>query len=268
LLINGYVVKQIKAEIISNSRLSRDLYKIEFAYGENGVDARPGQFFTLRITDSTVPFLRRPFAFSCFDPAAGVAGAIYQRRGKGTEILSGMKPGEVLDVIAPLGNAFPMPGAATTCICVAGGIGLGPILFLADTLRHGGRDVKCIAGFRTTDDVPRGSGLEEAGAVICTDDGSEGFHGTAVDGLERMERETGGLFRAAVCFACGPKAMLKGCHEFCGPRAVECYVSVEQVMACGIGACMGCAVKASGNRGFVRVCCDGPVFDSRELAWT
>jgi dihydroorotate dehydrogenase electron transfer subunit len=262
---NGRSVRQFLATVVSNYPLSHDLHKLTFTWDTSAVAPAPGQFFTVRISDSTVPLLRRPFAVSDFRKDEGVASAIYQRRGRGTEILAGRREGAHLDVIGPLGNAFPNPGGAGKCILAAGGIGLGPILYLARRALHGSSGMTFVFGCRGKDNLPEGPELDGLAAAVCTDDGSRGFAGTVVEYLESLDAPA---LAGATLYACGPMAMLKGCHELAEKRGLDCFVSVEQVMACGVGACMGCVVKVNDDPGYARVCTEGPVFSSRRIRWT
>jgi dihydroorotate dehydrogenase electron transfer subunit len=254
-------MKQFTGTILRNHSLSADFFELEFTWDKTAGSPLPGQFFTIRISDNTVPLLRRPFAFSAFDEKTGSASMIIQKRGRGTEILAARQKSHDLDVIGPLGKPFPLPAKKQKPLLVAGGIGLGPILFLASQLPG----AKLVFGCRTKSIVP-GSGIFtglKPDAVVCTDDGSAGFKGTAGDYLKSIEQS---VSDATVVYACGPLPMLQACHEFAARRECECFVSVEQVMACGVGACMGCAVK-SVEGGYKRACTDGPVFNSMELQW-
>lgn len=252
-------MKQFFGTITGNRPLSSDYYKMEFTWDRKAGIPLPGQFFTARISDGIEPLLRRPFAFSGFDRRKTTCSMVYQRRGRGTDILSGKRKNERLDIIGPLGRPFPLPGRGKRALLVAGGIGLGPLLFLAAQLRN----AALVFGCRSKTFVPPARTFAGARPVICTDDGSAGFRGTAADYLKSIESSVG---RDTIVYACGPLPMLKACHEFAAGRGCECFVSVEQVMACGVGACMGCAVK-SAEGGYLRACTDGPVFDSKELKW-
>lgn len=188
---------------------------------------------------------------------------IYQRRGRGTEILTGKRKGDLLDVLGPLGRPFTLPERGQKALLVAGGIGIGPMLFLAGALKRQGIDSRMVFGCRTSALVPDMAVFSRFKPAVCTDDGSAGFKGTTGDFCKTIEKEIGG---DTVLYACGPMAMLKSCHEFAVRRGIPCHVSVEQIMACGVGACMGCAIRAASG-GYLRVCSEGPVFGSKEIAW-
>lgn len=225
----------------------------------------PGQFITIRISDSSVPLLRRPFAFSEHSKEKNRASIIYQVRGAATEMLAGKKTGEFLDIIGPLGNTFQLPEKNKECIIVAGGIGLGPMLFAAHWLLTRGVAVTFIFGCKDQKAIPERNIFNNFDPVICTDDGSQGYKGTTVDYLNSCHKIES---KDAMLLCCGPTPMLKGCHEFALKKKLLCQVSMEQVMACGVGACMGCVVKTRSASGYSRVCSEGPVFDSKEIIWT
>jgi len=254
-------MKQFPGKILGNQSLSADFFELEFTWDKTAGLPLPGQFFTIRISDNTVPLLRRPFAFSAFDEKKGTASMIIQKRGRGTEILASKQKSDNLDIIGPLGKPFPMPAKGRKALLVAGGIGLGPILFLASQLP----EAELIFGCRKKSFIPASeifAGLKPD-VVVCTDDGSAGFKGTAGDYLKSIANT---INSDTTIYACGPLPMLQACHEFSARRGCECFVSVEQVMACGVGACMGCSVKTA-EGGFKRACTEGPAFNSKELQW-
>jgi len=253
-------MKQLKARILSNNSISDDFFEISFVWDTPEKPA-PGQFLTVRPSCDSVPLLRRPFAFSDYDDVSRAASFIYQKRGRATEIFSGKRKGEILDVIGPLGKPFPVPERTSRVITVAGGIGLGPILFLTSQLIKKGHDPLFVFGCRSANLVPRTDYFLQLNPVICTDDGSGGFKGTVADYLKIADL----LTQDSIMYACGPMLMLKACHDQAEKHGITCWISVEQVMACGIGACMGCVVKVKG--GYARACKEGPVFDSKDIIW-
>lgn len=258
-------MKQSSLPVISNTVLCESFYELAVGWDSAVMgECRPGQFVTVRVSSATTPLLRRPFAFSEYDSRGGVAKFIYQKRGPATQLLASKVAGDPVDIIGPLGNWFEPSAEGGPCILAAGGIGVGPMIFLARSLREMGRDVLLAYGCARKSLVPEGESFARAGAVVCTDDGSEGFAGTNV-GYLRSLPET--RLRGATLYACGPHAMMKACHELAVERGVRCWVSMEQVMACGVGACMGCVVKVKGDKPYARVCAEGPVFDSAVVEW-
>jgi dihydroorotate dehydrogenase electron transfer subunit len=257
-------MKQFTSRINRIAALCEDMHELSLAWPASVRAPRPGQFVTIRVHDGIQPLLRRPLAISGFDEKKRTASIIFQKRGVATSLLAAKSVGDALDVIGPLGNSFVMPGKQRKAIVIAGGIGLGPMLFMARTIARRRSLAKFIFGARTKALVPGPRVFKALSAAICTDDGSAGFHGTVIKYLRTLPLTEG---KAAHLYACGPHLMLAACHQFAVEHDIPCHVSVEQVMACGVGACMGCAVKVAGEPGFARACTEGPVFESRDLVW-
>lgn len=243
--------------------------ELTFSWNAEAEDPRPGQFFTLKASPFTDPLLRRPFAFSGF--SEGKAKAIYQVRGPATRMLASMAPDSPLDIIAPLGNGFPIPDISdipeVPRLLVAGGIGLGPLLFLAEKISAGSagafasglNKAAFVAGFRTASSIPDTAFPE--GSILCTDDGSAGYKGSTADFLVAGSWPPGTRL-----YACGPHPMLAALARMSVRFNWKAFFSVEQWMACGVGACMGCVVKRS-DGGYSRACSDGPVFRAEDIDW-
>jgi dihydroorotate dehydrogenase electron transfer subunit len=261
-------MKHFSARVLGNVAISDSFHELTFEWGAASVPG-PGQFCTIRVSPYSAPLLRRPFAFSAFERQKGVASIIYKRRGPATEILSAHSDGDSLDVIGPLGTGFcAMPGFPfRSLLCIAGGTGFGPMLFLASMVAGSGGKVRLVLGCRTKSQLPRLASLDAFHPVITTDDASEGHGGTPIEYLAKLTEEE---YRGAAVCACGPAPLLAGCNIWSRARGLVCYVSLEQTMACGVGACMGCAVKVqdtSGN-GYARACTEGPVYNSERIVWT
>jgi len=276
---------QIKVKIISNSRLSGNYWYLEFESGLIAQHAIAGQFVNIKVIDGLEPLLRRPLSIHAVKGKK--AGVIYEILGKGTQILSTRKPGEFLDILGPLGNGFNYlaPKAQhLTPILIAGGMGVAPMVFLAEKLKLSKPLV--LIGARSQNQIIC---LKEFKALGCevelaTDDGSVGFKGRVTDllriVLERIPLETRQKRRSAVAsgnlfltgqakrvelFSCGPHPMLKAVAQIAGEHKINAQLSLEEHMACGIGACLGCVVAT--KAGYKTVCKDGPVFSSEELVW-
>jgi dihydroorotate dehydrogenase electron transfer subunit len=245
----------------------------------------PGQFIMLKAPDFRVfPLLARPFSIYGFKRVGDhrVVEIIYRIVGQGTGLLSTLPAGAALRVMGPLGEGFTIIPGRTDIILIAGGMGLAPLSFLAghyfDLIRRPnkaarGRQRRRIIfymGAKTEDDLAGVERIEDYcdEVKISTDDGSLGFHGT-VNELFRKDMTFYKPHDTAV-YACGPAPMLKELAEvFCGKDAF-CQVSMEERMACGLGACLGCALPVKGRGGAVaykRVCKDGPVFNINDVAW-
>jgi dihydroorotate dehydrogenase electron transfer subunit len=231
--------------------------------------ALPGQFVMIRANRDLDPLLRRPFSI-CGTAPGGRVLILYQVVGRGTAILAQKRPGDVLQVMGPLGRGFSAVSGIGPFILVAGGMGIAPLLFLARRLveRGEGARIRFLAGFRGEMDFPSPDFLPDTGVPmeIATEDGSVGRHGLVTDLLEQVLAEVS----EGSIFACGPRAMLKRVAELSAAAGLACRVSLESVMACGLGACLGCAVPVNpgpGRGGYLYVCKDGPVFEAGALDW-
>jgi dihydroorotate dehydrogenase electron transfer subunit len=257
-------MKQFSAVVTGNQQIADGYYEMEVAWDKRAGIPQPGQFATLRVSAQTQPLLRRPLAFSGFDFKRERATFIYQKRGSATQILAGKAVSEQVDCIGPLGRGFEPKPHSRQHICIAGGIGIGPIVYLAHTLKQQGAQVLLILGAQTAPRLPKFSQWDELKPAVCTDDGSEGFKGTVVDFCAALPAAQ---IAGAEVYCCGPHPMLRACHDFSAHRGLDCFVSMEQVMACGVGACMGCVIEIKGDKKFARVCTEGPVFNSKDIVW-
>jgi dihydroorotate dehydrogenase electron transfer subunit len=255
---------QENVEIISNKIVAEGFYRLTIRSHRIAKDAKPGQFVQIKVTDGPEPLLRRPISIHGLDDRDAVA-FLYQVRGVGTAALAGRKAGERLDVIGPIGRGFTVDSRYKRAILTAGGIGVAPLMFLAQQYRAKGSEVTVLIGARSKDLLLCSPDFKKLGCRVMTvtDDGSGGEKGFVTDLLEPAL--TGGKGLAAV-FACGPRQMMKRSSVIAGLYDMECEVSMEERMACGIGACLGCAVMTSD--GYRRVCADGPVFKARDIIWT
>lgn len=229
---------------------------------------RPGHFVHL-VTGDGATILRRPFS------VARVRGPevilVYRIVGTGTEWMRSRRPGDPVDAMGPLGHPFePRPAAARTLL-VGGGLGIAPLLGLAESLRASGYggEVEALLGVRSRGDVfspALREGIEWLDWQLATDDGSDGFHGNVVEFLEtRLEESSDGL----AIYAAGPEPMLEGTARVCMPRGFDLQVSMEAHMACGVGACRACGIVTWRDESRIngRVCREGPVFDAKEILW-
>jgi dihydroorotate dehydrogenase electron transfer subunit len=258
-------MKQSKLTVLQNTLISDHLYVMDLSWESDNPAPLPGQFCTIRVSESTAPLLRRPFAFSQFNPESAVASIIYKQCGPATDILAGKQPGDKLDVIAPLGNSFAPYASSTMNILVGGGTGLGPIYFWQQYLAASGFPAITVIGCRSYDQLPALEYPDTTTTAMCTEDGSLGFKGTTVDFLATLPAEQ---LAQSTIFCCGPMPMMKACFDFSQKYGNECFVSLEQIMACGVGACMGCTIKIHGTQEYARVCTEGPVFNSKIILWT
>jgi dihydroorotate dehydrogenase electron transfer subunit len=229
-------------------------------------EAIPGQFVQVRVSGGTDPFLRRTFSLCGVDPSAGTISLLVDVVGPGTRILCEMRCGGKLDIIGPLGAGFDLHfGKPGPVVLVAGGVGVAPLLFLAERLVTGGlRPVTFLLGVRTAEHRAVLDGMLDAGVAVmyATDDGSAGYPGF-VTGLLGEQIP---LLNPGAIYACGPHPMMQAVATLAARAGIPCQVSLEERMACGIGACLGCAVQLT-DGSMVRSCKEGPVFDSGRVAW-
>lgn len=234
-------------------------------------EVAPGQFVMVRVSDGLDPLLRRPFGVYGVsggrgkDPLKGnVVELLYRVVGKGTRILSTRERNESVNVLGPLGNGFPEAGKGEKVIMVAGGMGIVPFLMLAKKLGGG----LLLYGAKGKSEAALAKDFKGTACRVklSTIDGSVGAKGL-VTGL--LERE---ITQDSVVYACGPVGMLKAATKAAAAAGVRCHVSLERSMACGIGVCLGCAVRAKShaeqeNRNYMMVCSEGPVFNSEDIDW-
>jgi dihydroorotate dehydrogenase electron transfer subunit len=221
----------------------------------------------LRVSDTLDPLLARPFGISAVISRSSLE-IVYRVVGKGTMRLTTAQSGQMLNLLGPLGKGFPLPDKKTIPILIAGGSGFPPLHFL--TQRTGSR-AHLFIGARNRQCLPPAgivrSFKETAEKVhIATDDGSVGMQGTSTDILDAFLAKREGKSRFSL-YACGPHAMLAAVSRIAAEHAIPCYVSMEERMACGLGACMGCSVPMKAG-GYKRACKEGPVFDSRDIDWS
>lgn len=261
---------QENVQVMWNKKVGPSYYRIGLTCHEGYATAKPGQFIMLRFPQQTLPFLRRPFSIHKLINANGLIDGLeilYKVVGEGTQKLSTCRQGDVIDILGPLGTGFSFLDHFKRIAIVGGGIGVAPLLFLTLFLQKEGLDLsKCtlFLGARSKADILCTDDFLRLGMKmhITTDDGSAGDQCFVTHPLE-TEMEKG---RADVIYACGPLEMLKCVVGISKKHRVPCQVSVETMMACGMGACLGCAVEKKDdlNR-YLHACMDGPVFDADVL---
>ncbi len=255
------------SEILFNRKLTGDTWLM--GLGSPGVvrRAKPGQFVMLQVHPGHDPLLRRPF--SICGTREDVLLVLYRVVGKGTSIMARKMSGESVSVLGPLGRGFEKPDGGGTALLVAGGIGIAPLFFLAQSMDPS--HYRFMAGFGTARDIIRAEDVVgDVGEVaLATDDGSAG-HGGPVTDLLGAYLEQGSADGAGPClFTCGPHPMLKKIASMAKQCHSPCQASLEASMACGLGACQGCAVRAASGerRAYYHVCADGPVFPVSAIDW-
>jgi dihydroorotate dehydrogenase electron transfer subunit len=256
-----------QAKITFNQKVSPDTWLMGMRSPSIAKAAKPGQFVMVRVTRGMEPLLRRPFSLCGREKDLFLI--LYRVVGQGTAILAQAKKGERLAVLGPLGKGFEPPVPGSTPILVGGGIGVAPLFFLAQAL--GKIETEFMMGFASAKAIVRLKRMKgpQIKISLSTDDGTKGYAGFVTDLLEKyLEKRTPDRDVLSL-FACGPQLMLKKVAQIASEYRLSCQVSLEASMSCGLGACQGCAVKASDTQGrpYYHVCKDGPVFPSHEIDW-
>jgi dihydroorotate dehydrogenase electron transfer subunit len=221
----------------------------------------PGQFVQVRIDNSPTTFLRRPISIHFVDAANNELWLLVQLVGDGTRKLSEIKAGEQLNLIYPLGNGFSIPGAKDAKpLLIGGGVGVAPLLYWGAYLKENGFQPQFLLGTRSENDLLQLEEFEKYGNVyITTEDGSRGEKGF-VTNHSVLQGE-----KVDFIYSCGPKPMMLAVARYARQQKISCEVSLENTMACGIGACLCCVEKT--KKGNVCVCTEGPVFNINQLTW-
>jgi len=257
-----------KARVESVEELARHSYYLLLREPQLAAQSRPGQFLHIRIGESLVPFLRRPFSLAGACPQRGTLEVIFRLAGEGTAILSRVKKGAVLNCLGPLGRGFQFSASRLPAVLLAGGAGVAPLLFLARALVGKKRRVALFYGAASRDDLlPLKRLLPRETAVhLATDDGSSGYQGRVTDLFAGAVRQG---MQPVELYACGPRPMLQVLTKKNEAWNFPLQLSLEERMACGLGACQGCAVSIrQGEKSTYRmVCSDGPVFAAQEVEW-
>ena len=259
-----------KSKILWNKRVGDLYYKMGIGCDVEFFNAVPGQFIMLRLADHTVSLLNRPFSLHNLiyknKKPIGIE-LLYKVVGRCTKAMSQQKEGDFVHILGPLGNGFMLPDKGSKIFIVAGGIGAAPMIFLLSSIKQKYlllSDTKFFLGGKTKDDilcVDEIAGLKVA-LNITTDDGSLGEKGFITESLKKEIKKN----RPDIIYACGPFNMLKAVAGISRDDNISCHISIETIMACGMGACLGCAVETAGTSGkYAHVCIDGPVFDASLL---
>jgi dihydroorotate dehydrogenase electron transfer subunit len=256
----------VDCDVVRHDQVAEGHYRLRLHCPELATASIAGQFCMVQVVDSYVPFLRRPMCFEQIH-ADGVA-LLYKVEGEGTRLMSHLRAGERVSVQGPLGRGFPIDCSFDRHIIVSGGIGVAPFPALAEALQRAcGKSPEVVLAARNKnliicEDDFRAMGCE---VYVATDDGSAGVKAYACDMLAELAPGPG-----TRVYVCGPMIMMRTTSDVAVAMGADCLVSLEAQMACGDGACLGCVVEANveteGER-MVRVCWDGPVFDTRIINW-
>ena len=250
--------KKIKAAVYSQVQLAEGIFSMWLGAGEMAKAAVPGQFIAVYPNDSA-RLLPRPISICETDPEKELLRIVYRVAGEGTKELSSCRAGDTLSIMGPLGNGFPLKDKKA--LLIGGGIGIPPMLELAKALSC---EKTAVLGYRDSQTFLAEEIGKDAGLAVATEDGSVGTKGTVLDAIKAQ-----GL-KADIIYACGPTPMLRALKEYAAKEGIECWISLEELMACGVGACLGCVchskdVDEHSNVRNKRVCKDGPVFLADEV---
>ena len=260
------------ARLLCNRPVAADFYWARLDAPYIAARIEPGQFVNIQVGAGIVPLLRVPLSVSGVERQAGVIEVLYEAVGPKTRALSQFGPAARLPTLGPLGKGFAPPPEGVRVVLVGGGIGVPPLLYWGLVLRQRQYQTALLVGARTADQHLPGELLAPAADLLhlATDDGSLGHAGLVTDLLQHE------LAKKEPCavYCCGPHGMMQAVAALCAKAQVQCQVSLEEYMACGIGICVGCAVELATAQGdtdygrYARVCVDGPAFDTRQIKWT
>lgn len=253
---------QGKYNVIKKQAIAKGMFDMTILCKEIAAISKPGQFVHILADGYS---LRRPVSICEINKDKGTLRIVFEVRGKGTEEISRINEGELIDMIAPLGGrAFTLLEPDKKAICIGGGIGTPPMLELA---KYYGENATVISGFRTASLVILQDDFVKTGAntILCTDDGSTGIKGVVTSPLKECITNE----KPDIIYACGPKGMLRAVSVIAEENGIRAQVSLEERMGCGVGACLVCACKTirNGEEHMAHICQDGPVFDSKEVIW-
>lgn len=248
-------------KIIKKTTIAKNCYSFIIDCPEVAQIASAGQFVHIKADGFT---LRRPISICEIDKTNGTIRIVFEIRGEGTEVIASIKEDSDIDMIAPLGRGFTILDSQSKAIVVGGGIGVPPLLEVAKNYKE---NATAIIGFSSSPSVILAEDFESLGCntLVCTDDGTRGEKGFVTATLIKYLEQN----CADIIYACGPLGMIKGVVEIAEKYGVRCEVSLEERMACGVGACLGCACKTNnyGADYFAHVCKDGPVFNAKEVVF-
>ena len=257
-----------RVKVVEKNQLLPDMFHLKFE-GENLASrAVPANFVQIKVAKGLDPIFRRPMSIHYAD--GKTFEMIFRTIGKGTQILSKAEPGKEFDCIGPLGNSFRLPENSEKAVMVAGGVGFPPLYFFSRYLieKHNfpKENIIFLFGMKTIAEKPMAADVLSLGIPVefSTDDGSNGFHGFVTDLFETHFAKNLRKEKIRI-YSCGPNPMMKRLSQIALSFKLPCQLSLEGAMPCGVGTCLGCAVKKRGEKDYYRVCQDGPVFNAEEV---
>lgn len=255
--------KKEEAKVLSQTMIAPDIYDM-WLKTDLAESAKAGQFIGVYPKDKST-LLPRPISICEIDKQRCALRIVYRIAGKGTKEFSSYREGDETEILGVLGNGFPLEeGKGKRVVLMGGGIGIPPMLELAKELKAAGENVMVIAGYRDNHLFLKADLERYAGVYIATEDGSAGIKGNVLTVAEEKN------IQADVIMACGPMAMLRAIKSFAKEKKIKAYISLEERMACGVGACLGCVCKTKekdphSHVNNARICTDGPVFAAEDV---
>jgi len=247
-------------KVVENKRITIDCFVIEIEGNEKFPEIKPGQFVQVRVDGSPETFLRRPISVYDVNFEKNRIKLLVQIVGKGTHALGELKAGDNLNIIYPLGTSFGKPSVNDKILLIGGGVGIAPLYYLGKQLKSDGYKTDFLLGFRNRERVIEYKEFSEIGKVfLTTEDGSQGEKGYVTSHSVLIDNKYN------MIYCCGPDPMMKAVARFAAKNDIQCEVSLENLMACGIGACLCCIVDTV--HGNLCSCIDGPVFNTKDLKW-
>lgn len=256
-------MRQLIAPVVHHWRMAPGIHELHLCAPEIAETAQPGQFVHVRVSNSWDPLLRRPISLSRIGHRGGSlrpgeVGLLFEEVGRGTEAMARAEAGAGFDLLGPLGSGFSLRSTTRNALLVAGGLGIAPLIALAELALSRDISVVLLAGASTAERlVPAGHLPAEIEYVVATDDGTAGHRGLVTDLVPEY------LSWADQLFSCGPMPMFSTLAGVLEGSSLPAQASVENRMGCGLGACLGCMIDT--RKGRQRVCREGPVFDLRDL---
>ena len=280
---------QVTSKIVSNKRMTENCWRVALDSPQIASEVKPGQFIHVKVGGKSGPLFRRPFSVFRRVPLEGDhlgIEIVYKVVGIGTSVMTGLRKGDSLDLIGPLGRGFELDHSKPVQVVMAGGTGAACLFLLAEEISKAGLQLKVLLGADTKASVllKKEYATLKGEVMVSTDDGSYGFHGFVTQMLAESF-DKGKISSDCAVYSSGPEPMLKALASICQKHHIPAQVSVERHMMCGIGACLACVCKVdpdhiSKNRdlgsshiqsildrefGYALVCKDGPVFDMNEV---
>lgn len=251
-------------KVVSQNSLGNGIFDMVLQTENIAKAAKAGQFVSVYSNDAS-KLLPRPISLCGIDREKGTLRLVYRVTGEGTgtEEFSRLKAGDTVKILGPLGNGFTVvPGKKA--FLIGGGIGVPPMLQLAKEMKASGEDIQVVMGYRNSDTFLLEEFEEVAETFVATEDGSLGTKGNVIDAIKSEK------LNADIIYTCGPTPMLRALKAYAEENNMECYISMEERMACGIGACLACVCKsrekdAHTNVNNKRICKEGPVFNAKEV---